>query len=424
LPLVPGAADGLSGGPQTPADNTAGSQFGFSTGIDSLWAIGGAPSQNSSIGAAYIYQNINGDWMEMAKLQPDDATPQLFGASVSIDYPYAVVGAPGHNTYSGCVYVFFHNGSSWVQVNKFFKPVNNVPLNYFGNSVDISGSHMVVGCPGADDVVSNGGAVYTYRFNGSSWAFQNTLSSVGVLQNNAAFGTSVAVAGLNIVAGVPGQQVSAELTGLAWFYLFTAGNWTTKGGFAPTQMPLSFVVKDFGAAVDIHYQPGSFYDVTVAVGAPGSFHNFTNVPDVQNIGACYVYWGNQSGFDVENVKSTGTEVYSDFTESENYKYGAAVAVSHTGTADNSYPGTVINLNTGSPGRNNNKGGIYQYTIKSAFDLASGFANGTFSIKENGIVNGSGGNNKLGTAVDMFSKNTSIAGGPGSNNNKGSVIFDY
>ena len=422
VPLVPGSADGLAGGPQSPADNTSGSQFGFSTGIDSLWAISGAPSQNSSVGAAYIYQRVNGDWVEAAKLLPDEAMPQLFGASVSIDYPYAVVGAPGRNTYSGCAYVFFHNGSNWVQVNKFFKPVNNVPLNYFGNSVDISGNHLVVGSPGADDVVSNGGAVYTYRFNGSNWVFQNTLTSSS-LTTNAAFGTSVAVAGTNIVAGAPGLP-SGGRTGECFFYLFTAGNWVLVPTFPPVATLNQFIIDDFGAAVDIHYQPGSFYSVSVVVGAPASYYSFVGNPAIQNIGAAFVFWGGQTGFTETSGTFFSPSTSSDYFEYQGYKYGSAVSVSHTGTSDNRYPGLAITIHVGRPGRNNSRGGIYLHSFKAGFDLGTGFPTGDFTKGNEGFINAASSNNKLGSAVDMFDKYTSIAGAPGSNANKGSVIFDY
>ncbi len=425
MPLVPGSAEGLSGGPQSPADNTSGSQFGYSTAIDSLWAIAGAPAQNSSVGAVYIYQRNNGIWVETAKILPDDATPQLFGASVSIDYPYAVVGAPGHNTYSGCVYVFFHNGSSWLQVNKFFKPTNNVPLNYFGNSVDISGLHLVVGCPGADDVASNAGAVYTYRFNGSNWLFQNTLNGPQPTNANAAFGTSVAVAGTNIVAGAPGYLASANRTGTVMFYLFSGGGWNSGTPLAPLSQKQGIITKDYGAAVDIHHQPGSLYNVTVAVGAPSTFYDFSNVSDIQNIGALFAFWGTTNGFDPDN---SGIEIPFvedvNYPQYENSRYGAAVAISHTGTGNNSYPGTVITVHAGAPGLNNNKGRIYQHTIQSNFDLSSGLATGGFNLSNNStIVNGSG-NSKLGSALDMFDRFFSIAGSPGSSVNKGNIIFEY
>ncbi|MCU0335371.1 MAG: FG-GAP repeat protein [Chitinophagaceae bacterium] len=424
LPLVPGSADGLTGGPQSPADNTIGSQFGYSTGIDSSWAIAGAPSQNNSIGAAYVFRRMNGDWIESSKLLPDDATPQLFGASVSIDYPYAVVGAPGHNTYSGCVYVFFHNGTSWVQIHKFFKPVNNAPLNYFGHSVDISGIHLVIGSPGADDVASNAGAVYTYRLNGSSWAFQSTLSVQPKLDVNAAFGTAVAVAGSNIVAGAPGQPVISSVTGMAFYYSFSAGQWTYITSLLPSSAAISLNIKDYGASVDIHFQPDAFYGVSIAVGAPASFFDFLAIPDIQNIGAVFAFWGTSTGILTQHSAAFALVENGNYAAYENQKYGAAVAVSHTGTPTNNFPGTIVNVHGGAPGTNNNKGAIHTYTIQTVFEQASGLATGAVTRTKNDVIKGNSSNNKLGAALDVFDRLTNIAGAPGSNANKGSVQFEY
>ncbi len=59
-------------------------------------------------GAAYLYEYLDGDWVQMAKLCASDTGPQnLFGNVVAIDGAYFVCGAVKKNAQTGAAYAFY-----------------------------------------------------------------------------------------------------------------------------------------------------------------------------------------------------------------------------------------------------------------------------------------------------------------------------
>ena len=94
------------------SDAAARSEFGISlvlkASVAVLGAIGGVNGDNS--GAAYVFEQREGQWAQTARLQPIDAGPrQLFGFSVAQSDETIVVGAPTHSgswQRAGATYVF------------------------------------------------------------------------------------------------------------------------------------------------------------------------------------------------------------------------------------------------------------------------------------------------------------------------------
>lgn len=108
-----------------------------------------------------------------------------FGSTVAIsaDGLIAMVGAYGSDaskTDGGAVHTFkrLNLTSAWVFVNTFM-PADNAFGDMFGSSVALSGNGLVaiVGAPGADDIMSNGGKIYTLQRSGidSIWSKVNTF---------------------------------------------------------------------------------------------------------------------------------------------------------------------------------------------------------------------------------------------------------
>ena len=80
------------------------------------------------------------------------------GSSVAIDGSYAIVGAPNYNESMGKVYIFKKiNYTSW---NLDLSHLGQQQGNYFGYSVDIDSSYVIIGAP---NTVNNKGKVYICR---------------------------------------------------------------------------------------------------------------------------------------------------------------------------------------------------------------------------------------------------------------------
>jgi trimeric autotransporter adhesin len=240
-------------------------------------------------GAVYIYNEVNGVWIEDVGVKPTDADPgDSFGTSLSLsdDGNTLVVGSVGDDSEndksteniwlgdigrylnSGAVYVITRSDKIWTQAAKV-KPVlsdTEFPYTYaqkFGESVAISGNGttLAVGAPNnwsknsgvnptpflpgdfltGDFLYNTTGAAYLFTGGGSSWSQQAYIKSPFPYKD-AEFGSTVALSktGDILAVGAPGDSSQAkgingdqedhslEKAGAA--YLFTrAGNtWTQK----------------------------------------------------------------------------------------------------------------------------------------------------------------------------------------------------
>eukprot|EP01136_Pigoraptor_vietnamica_P022444 Opistho-1_new@73603 len=199
---------------------------------DGNTAIVGAPGDGGS-GSIYVYVR-NGDiWSQQgSKLTITDFAGgySTFGSSVAInaDGNTIVAGMGLDNNGLGAVWVFRRNGNIWAQQGS--KLVGSGSIGTIisqGSSVSISadGNTIVEGGPGDN---SGSGAVWVFRFNGTSWVQQgNKLVGTGVVQS-AGQGTSVAISadGSTIVEG--GTEDNAYV-GASWIFSFDGTNWNQQG---------------------------------------------------------------------------------------------------------------------------------------------------------------------------------------------------
>lgn len=157
------------------SDIQSGDHFGSAVSIsgDALTCIVGADLEDTggtSAGAAYIFENQNGTWTEVQKLQASDKqSVDLFGssASISADGLTCVVGATGEDTGesgAGAAYVFENQNGIWTEVQKF-QASDRVSSASFGNSTAISGDGLTinVGARTAHTVVDDTGAAYIFE---------------------------------------------------------------------------------------------------------------------------------------------------------------------------------------------------------------------------------------------------------------------
>ena len=137
------------------SDMKAGAFFGKAVDIYQNYIIVGAPKDNSGgekSGAAYIFaKDDTGNWVQKAKLVPDDIKPGLgFGYDVAICGDYAIVGALDEDTNeneTGIAYIFYKDKegvNEWVQIKKITASGNEIG-NWFGFAVDITDGYAIVG---------------------------------------------------------------------------------------------------------------------------------------------------------------------------------------------------------------------------------------------------------------------------------------
>ena len=131
-------------------------------------------------GSVYVFKYVSGDWIQQQKLTASDAAAHdNFGHSVSISGDTVVVGAPYKDDLGnsvGSAYVFLRVDGEWVQQGKLVAQ-DAALMDEFGSSVSISGETIIVGVEGDDDIGLASGSAYLFERSGDHWVQQQKLTA-------------------------------------------------------------------------------------------------------------------------------------------------------------------------------------------------------------------------------------------------------
>ena len=218
-------------------DGNNGDQFGGTVAISGDYALVGAASDkvgtNASQGSAYVFVRNGNTWSQQAKLTASDgAAFDKFGWSVAISGDYALVSAYtddiGANVNQGSAYVFMRDGTNWTQQAKLTAG-DGAANDEFGSSVSISGDYAVVGAS-KDDVLAtvNQGSAYVFLRNGTNWNQQGKLTA-GDGAASDELGISVVISGSHVIAGVPRDDINANVNqGSAYVFVRNGNTWSQQ----------------------------------------------------------------------------------------------------------------------------------------------------------------------------------------------------
>ncbi len=242
----------------TASDGVLGDEFGRSVSISGNTAVVGAPcarvAGNALEGAAYIFTEPGSAWTNMARpanlTEAIGAAQDFFGTSVSISGSTVVVGAPDANDWQGTAYVFTGSGSSWAQTAQL-TAADAYPSAVFGSSVAISGNTVVVGAPGASTQQGGGGAAYVFTASGSSWAQAAELSTYSG-EDSDGFGCSVSISGSTVVVGATlGTAGGNSQQGTAYVFTEPAAGWADMWQTANLIAPDGAKGDGFGNSISV-----------------------------------------------------------------------------------------------------------------------------------------------------------------------------
>ena len=216
-----------------PSDAADGDLFGQAVALDGDAIIVGSffdDDLGSHSGSAYIFRRSGSVWSEEAKLLAGDgAGADQFGFSVSMSGNVVVVGAPFDDDAgldSGSAYVYRWNGANWVQEAKL-TPNDGAAGDLFGYSVAVDGSTAVVGAQSADAPEVDSGATYVFQWNGSAWTQEAKLvASEGEADDR--FGFSVALSADTAVVGAFHEGVRKSHTGAAYVFQRVGATWSEE----------------------------------------------------------------------------------------------------------------------------------------------------------------------------------------------------
>jgi len=201
-------------------------RFGYAVDVQGDQLIVGAPTSEGKFlqlptGRAFVYERSGSTWDLGASfdLPMSFTEAQWFGASVSLNDPFAVVGGPRIGTSSlgsPTVRLYERNGNDWADRGEVLpQGVDN--SSRYGQSVSLEGSLLAVGAPEDGQLGPRAGAVYVFERYGSGWTLLDKL----LAENGQAydtFGRALALSGHRLLAGVPGDDTQGDAAGAVWLY--------------------------------------------------------------------------------------------------------------------------------------------------------------------------------------------------------------
>jgi len=271
---------------QTDPPSPGGGLFGASVATSGSWIVVGAEQENVSgvafAGLAYVINAQTGAMRSLAS--PDPQYGGDFGESVAISGNLVVVGAPDETPigstfpYSGAAYVFSAVTGDLITNLSSTDPASP---GAFGWAVGISGEIVVVGAPDeTDGGFEAAGNVHVFDLTTGTNSTLSTPNPIG----GGAFGASVAVDPMTILAGAPAEESTTGVPGSGNAYIYsTVDSGLISSALAPPNWPED---AEFGVSVA---ESGS----EAVVGAP-----FETALSLSNAGQAFVF--NQIPLTVES----------------------------------------------------------------------------------------------------------------------------
>ncbi len=269
-------------------------------------------------------------------LQPSGAASDQFGYAVAIDGDTMIVGAPrddlGANANQGSAHIYRWTGSGWT-LEATLTATGGAANDNFGSSVALSGDTALVGA-NTDDLGANfaQGSAYVFTRSGSTWTQQAQLTATDGAGGDQ-FGSSVALSGDTALVGARFDDVGANFDqGSAYIFTRSGTTWTQQAQLTATD----------GAASDNLGVSVALSGDTALLGA-----NFDNVGANTDQGSAWVFsrigtkW---IGPDLQLLASNGAA---------NDNFGISVALS----GDTALVGAYVD----DVGANANQGSAYVFT---------------------------------------------------------------
>jgi hypothetical protein len=347
---------------------------------DGNTAIVGGSTDNSSVGAAWIFTRSNGAWTQQgSKLvgtgAVGNAPQQGISVALSADGNTAIVGGFGdHSDAGGAVWVFTRSDGVWTQQGTKLVGTSAVGFAQQGQSVALSGdgNTAIVGGPADNSLI---GAVWVFTRSNGVWTQQGSkLVGTGGTMGLVLQGTSVSISSDGNTAIVGGPSDGSGV-GAVWVFTRSNGVWTQQGDKLVGNNPVGAALQ--GASVALSGDGN-----TAIVGGPN---------DNSDLGAVWVFTQNNGVWTQQGSKLVGTG-----TVGSPVSQGQSLALSGDGN-------TAI---VGGPNDNSFVGAVWVFTrTNGAWTQQDGKLAGT------GAVGGAQQGNSVALSA---SGNTAIVGGPADN----------
>jgi PKD repeat protein len=216
-------------------------QFGASVALsaDSLTALIGAPYDNGSAGAAWVFTRSGSAWTQQGeKLAANDESgleESLVGWSVALsaDGNTALIGGWGDNHFTGAAWVFVRSGATWTQQGaKLTGSAGKRSWFGYGVALSADGDTALIGGPG--NISFNGGgegdvgAAWVFVRSGTTWTQQGEKLTPPLENLGPEFGSGVALSANGDTALIGAPLDGADGAGSAWVFTRSGSTWTQQ----------------------------------------------------------------------------------------------------------------------------------------------------------------------------------------------------
>jgi hypothetical protein len=235
----------------------AGDRFGFAVAVSGARVVVGAYRDDtgaSDAGSVYVYDLAGATPAVPVTIltNPSPTAGDLFGYAVAISGPRVVVGANADDigaVDAGSVFVYDMAGTTpTVPVLTLTNPSPAIS-DYFGSSLAISGTRVIVGAYQDDTGAANSGTAYVFDLaNVTPTVPVATLSNPSPAASDY-FGESVAISGTRAVVGAWSDDTGAANAGSAYAYDLASA--TPTVAVATLTNPAPAVNDNFGYSVAI-----------------------------------------------------------------------------------------------------------------------------------------------------------------------------
>ncbi len=241
----------------TANDGAANDNFGESVAISGDTVVVGSPKQrigsSTQQGSAYVFVRNGSVWTQQAKLVANDGSVgDNFGNSVAISGDTIIVGSvfDDFNSQSDCgsAYIFVRNGTNWIPQEKLIA-TDAADSDYFGNSVSISGDTVLISAL-FDDVGTNvnQGSAYVFVRTGGAWTQQAKLTANDGRASDF-FGNSVAISSSTVIIGAPEADINFNVDfGAAYIFTRSGTTWSQQAKLIASDGAAGDA---FGSSVDV-----------------------------------------------------------------------------------------------------------------------------------------------------------------------------
>lgn len=234
-------------------------------------------------GSLYIFGKNpeSTEFTERKKIVPEDGgVEEFFSYSIEIEGDRAVVGSHHDSDFggsSGGAFVLKKTGNDW-SIDQKLLPSDPKAADEFGKAVGISSGIIAAGAWLDDDVVTNGGSVYLFSWDGTVWT---DFQEIRPLDTKAydQFGNFLSIAGNYLAVGVPEKQTAGPKSGCSYvFEKIGEDQWQQQAKLFPEDLQEG---DEFGQALSLHNN-------RLVVGA------YKKDNPAENGGAVYVYTLNEN----------------------------------------------------------------------------------------------------------------------------------